>query len=235
MIKKKDFLNTLALFFISSILLSSCSEEYEDMTVNINSTGLLSIKVLGADGNGYAGAEVKIHSENTEGYLFLDSTNTQGVFEAGSLLEKHYRVETSIMADNRIYNEEKLIQVVAGEEHNITSDPYKNSGSASLYFIDGYNDVVMQGVNVALVLESKVDPFDYEHQNVLDNAYFIGETDENGNVSFDNIPSGKLRNINHYMIYLFTDENENMFLNSTTITVRKNRLYSKAFKVFWLQ
>lgn len=225
----------IALIVISMIILASCGEEYEDMTVNIDSTGNLNIQVLGPDGEGYPGASVRVYTNNNWGYnLALDTTDSQGFFDAGDLLEKQYNVATSLSVENRIYTDEKTVHVIAGQNHNLVFDPYSNSGSASLYFLESFSDTALSGLNAA-VLSSSDYPvnYDFDHDELIDKAYFIKQTDENGHISLENLPAGE--NVYApaaYYIYLYKDEEQSTLID-IHMEIRKDETHVNTFKVYW--
>ena len=93
----------------------------DNSTVLINQSGNVKISVIDENDNGVKGAVISLYSSNN--ILFNDSTDENGIFEVGNLLQSEYRCYVSTNRDNKTYWDNKYFQVISGEEHTIELTP----------------------------------------------------------------------------------------------------------------
>lgn len=182
------------LFLLIPLLILSCNKDddttKENMTVLINQSGSLSVKVIGSDGLGVPGSPVRIYSTFPEGGLiYNDTTDIQGICNVGKLLEGQYTYRLSAERDNRTYTEGMDFQIIAGDNKTLEINPFLNVGDLKIIIVDPGNYPIA-GVNVALIPHPKYSNVEYIFDELIAEAYFIEVTDAGGYVSFKGVPAG---------------------------------------------
>lgn len=184
----------LFLFMFILLIIFSCKKDDDtnigNITVLINQSGSLSVKVIGNNGLGVTGSPVSIYSTIPEGALiYRDTTDIQGICNVGKLLEGQYKYHLSADNDNKTYSESMDFQVIAGETKILEINPFLNIGDLKIKIVDMGNYPI-PAVNVALIPHSRYSNVDYTFDELTTEAYFTGVTEMDGWVKFVNVPAG---------------------------------------------
>lgn len=176
--------------FVLTILLASCEEEPDNLTVLLDQSGTLSIKVIDNDQSGFKGANVRIFSSIPGGeIIFNDSTGANGICDAGKVLQGQYGYIVSAVKENKTYSYGEYFQVIAGDDKTIETNPFLNIGDASVKIIDINSDPITN-TKVALIPHPCFSNVEYIFSELKDEAYAIGETNAEGIVEFLDMPVG---------------------------------------------
>lgn len=179
---KKLFLFAL----LSVFLFSSCEKDPDEITVTINESGALNVKVIDNDKNNIENANINIYSTDYNATLLYEGiTNKDGIYSTGKLLQGNYYCYATAKKNGLTYSDSKTIQIIANETKNIEINPFSNSGSLSLTIRSYYDDSPISNVSVYLT-SRKYDPWYIEETMNL--SIMRGKTDANGFIQFTDIP-----------------------------------------------
>jgi hypothetical protein len=183
---KNSFLSTVMI----ALLFISCEKNPDNITVTINQSGTLKVKVTDDSHNGVSKARLFIYSRVNDGFnrIYYDSTDASGNLDVGKLLEGTYEFYLWVIKDNRTYNTHEYFQVIAGNEKIIEVNPFLNVGSVTVSIVNVNNEPVT-GVNVALIPHPNFSNVNYIYDNLLKEAYFKGAVDSKGSVRIEKIPA----------------------------------------------
>jgi|SRR5690554_499351 len=190
-----------------SLLLASCEKDSDNLTVLLNQSGTLSIKVVDSSQNGFKGAKVSISSSIPDGErIYYDSTDINGICDIGKVLQGQYEYYVYAEKDNKIYSYSEYFQVIAGDDKTIETNPFLNVGDARVRVVN-INSEPITNINVALIPHPNYSNVDYYFQDLIDEAYAIGKTDSEGWVEFQNLPAGSKYSMEYSVIAYYDSEN----------------------------
>ena len=182
--------NLLIKLLTVCLLLTSCEKEPENLTVLLNQSGTLSIKVTDDNKNGFKGAKVSIYSSVPSGErIYYGSTDANGICAIGKVLQGQYSYYIHAENNNKIYGANDYFQVIAGEDKIVKINPFLNIGDAKVKIVNAHSESI-GNVNVALIPHPRYSGVDYYFQELIEEAYAIGKTDSEGWVEFQNMPAG---------------------------------------------
>lgn len=195
-------------FFLATIfLLASCEKDPDNLTVLLNQSGALSIKVLDDSQSGFKGAKVSIYSSIPEGErIYYDSTDINGICDIGKVLQGQYEYYVYAMKDNKTYSYSEYFQVIAGDTKTIETNPFLNVGDARVKIVN-INSEPIADINIALIPHPNFSNVDYYFQDLLDEAYAIGKTDSEGWVEFQDLPAGSKYSMEYSVLVYYDSEN----------------------------
>ncbi len=192
------------ILLLATSLFISCEKDPDNITVVLNGSGSLSIKVIDEQNNAFNGAKVNVYSSIPEGErIFYDSTDASGVCNVGKVIQGQYLYYVSAEKDNRIYNIAEYFQVIAGESKTIEVNPFLNVGKLSIRIIDYFSNPV-ELVNVALIPHSNYSNVTYYFDDLLEEAYFNARTNADGWVTFDKVPAGAMYSSEYSVLVYFS-------------------------------
>lgn len=182
-------------FFVILIgILISCDND--NSTNEISQKAKLTIKVFDNDGNPIHKAYVRLNHQVVDydnkvnnPTVFEDSTDDFGTSVVEQVLEGDYSV--SCTTKSKIYNyyyDKVYFQVIDGQNKTVTLSPYSYVVNVSILVLDK-DDNNVRGINVA-VLSASFQSLGttYGIKYMIDNAYCIGKTDNNGVAIIDGVP-----------------------------------------------
>lgn len=188
----------ISLFLVLILALSSCSKYPDELTVTLNESGNLSVRVIDDNGTGVNNAKVSIYSLYSGMKLFYDSTDVAGIVNFGEVLQSEYGYYVIAQRGNMEYTYTDVFQVIAGKNKLVEVNPFINVGDVKLKILNYYSNPIPD-IHVALVPFTQYTGRDYTFDELINKAYFIGTTDSNGEVLFNKVP---VRN-NYYSAVLY--------------------------------
>ena len=172
-------------------LLASCEKAPDNLTVLLNQSGIVSLKVTDGNQNGFRGAKVSIYSSIPAGErIYYGSTDANGVCTIGKVLQGQYGYYISAENNNKIYQLDGYFQVIAGEDKIIEVNPFLNIGDTKVRIVKGYQEEPIADINVALIPHPRYSGVSYYFQELIEEAYAIGKTNSDGWVEFQDMPVG---------------------------------------------
>jgi len=218
----------LLLFLFLGFLLVSCQKQGDNITVNMNQSGTLSIQVLNENGSAGAKGLVSVYSSSPSGQLiYHDSTDNNGFCNVGKVLQGQYSYYVSTTSSNKEYTEAEYFQVFADEAKTFIVNPFLNVGTAKVKIVNA-SGAPLSNVNVALmpnVYYNSSYPFDY----YMAFAYFMDATNNDGWVTFEKVPASSLYGL-EYRVLVYYDSN-NWDMPYSNIYILKNEVQSFTIQV----
>lgn len=197
----------ISFLFVFCLLLASCENDPDNLTVLLNQSGTVSILVTDSDQNGFMGAKVSIYSSIPEGErIYYDSTDVNGMCYVGKVLQGQYGYNIIAEKDNKTYSLSEHFQVIAGDDKEIEVNPFLNVGDASVKIVNSISEPIAD-INVALIPHAHYSNIDYYFQELIDEAYAIGITDDEGWVEFQDMPAGPGYNFEYSILAYFDSDN----------------------------
>jgi len=196
---KKRFLNfwLFVALVLAVAVFNSCGKDDDDkdplsnLTVLLNQSGTVSIKVIDDNKNGFIGAKVSIYSSIPKGErIYYNSTDANGICTIGKILQGQYGYYITAEKNNKIYQTEEYFQVIAGEDKIIEVNPFLNIGNAKIKIVKGYQEEPIADIGVALIPYPRYSGVSYYYQELIEEAYAIGKTNSEGWVEFQDMPVG---------------------------------------------
>jgi len=189
--------------FLCAIALFSCKKDSDNVTVLLNQSGTVTVKVTDDNQNGFKGAKVSIYSSIPEGErIYFDSTDSKGICTVGKVLQSQYGYYISAEKNNKTYQLSGFFQVIAGDDKIIEVNPFLNVGNARVKIVRGYSNEAITNVNVALIPHSRYSGVNYVFQELIAEAYAIGKTNSEGVVEFQSMPADV-----EYSVLVYSDSN----------------------------
>lgn len=220
----------IMLILCGIIIIAGCRRKESTQFPNVINTnsesGTLLIKVLDKNsqpaGKSYVNV-ISFVSASTSSYYYNtlvdDSTDGNGEYSAGKLLQGEYTTNVSIKINNITYTDQKSFQIIAGETKTIRLYPTKNIGKVKIQILNYNTDSPYSGLHVALL-----DDYYYysntSFANLLNKVLFTQTTDANGWVTFNDIPAG-----NSFGLLLYYDSNHYIINNSISAQKGTEREY----------
>lgn len=218
--KKLISLVTIALIIIS------CQEK-DDYKVTLDRSGQLEVKVVDHTHTAMTGAEVIISASGNENRMYYhDSTNQNGVCDVGKMLKGEYLYRITGFIDNRKYQIERHFQVASGENNRLTVNPVENSGVAIIKIVEDHDPV--ENIQVALIPHYNFGAGSNTFQSLKKEAYYIKETDNEGEVRFDRVPA---KYYEGYSVMAYYDAS-NYSYPTTSFKVPANEVKYKIIEVY---
>lgn len=204
----------IASLFILSLMISSCQED--ELTVTINQTGHVNIKVVDNNKNPIENANV-FFSYGSGANISEGISDANGNY-VGKLLQGSYYCFSTVIKGNVTYiSEAKIVQAFAGESNSYEINPYSNIGNVSLTFRDYYGQTTIPGLNVALVEESVAYFENIEIGNIAEKAQFIGKISNDKTVLFSDVPASQ-----YYIIFIYDANKFYSSISQNSVRVYKN-------------
>ncbi|HBX49751.1 MAG TPA: hypothetical protein DEH02_01635 [Bacteroidales bacterium] len=210
------------ILIILTIFLFSCKKEDQNININITTetSGTLLVKVLDNNSTSISGAKVAIYSyvaTSSSGsiinILANDSTNANGEYYAGKLLEGEYSVTVQVSNNNFQYREEIDFQIIAGDSKVIQVFPIKNVGNIKILVLNYVTESPYSNLKVSLLKNSyymNSTPYDY----LLSQALLTETTSNDGWVAFTNVPALQSYSVlfhydsTHYLLNNYVSSNK---------------------------
>lgn len=148
--------NSVLSTVLIALLFVSCEKNPDNITVTLNQSGTLKVKVTDGSHNGVSKARLSVFSRINDDYgrVYYDSTDVSGNLDVGKLLEGPYEFSLWVKKDNRIYYSREYFQIIAGNEKIIEVNPFLNVGNITISLVKANNEP-LSGVNVALIPHPK--------------------------------------------------------------------------------
>lgn len=176
----------LILVFIA--LFISCAKEPDSMTVFLNQSGTVSIKVVDNNKNAFKGAQVSIYSSVPgDQRIYFDSTDVSGICNVGKILQGQYKYHVTAKKDKPVYSYSEYFQIIAGDDRILEVNPFKNTGKISIKIINSQM-VPVGNVNIALIPHPNFSNEDYIFNDLINEAHFTSKTNTDGWTQFEGIP-----------------------------------------------
>jgi len=211
--------NSMLFTVLIALLFVSCEKNPDKITVTLNQSGTLKVRVTDESHNAVSKAYVSIFSRINDGYIkiYNDSTDATGNLDAGKLLEGTYEYYVWVKRTNRVYASRDYFQVIAGNEKLIEVNPFLNVGNVTVSIVN-VNNVPLTGVNVALIPHPRYSNVTYTYENLLAEAYYTGAVDSKGAVRIEKIPAEQEYSI---LIYRSSSDFEYPMYNNTVFAMRE--------------
>ncbi len=216
----------LSLLFIAAALFFSCNKQSDHLTVTLNQSGVLSVKVIDNNGNTFQGAKVSIYSSIPEDErIYYDSTDVSGICDVGNVLQGQYKYFVTAEKDNKIYQISESFQLISTENKTLEINPFINVGDVSVRIVNSYYSTPVANVNVAIIPTMSYYGYGYSFEDLFNEASSITQTDENGWCKFTEMPGGR------YIVMVYTDSSNYETISETIyITRDSNKEYT--FRVY---
>lgn len=214
---KQLLILTLALISVS------CEKELNDITVTINRSGALEIKVVDNDKQPVKGAEFQIYSNST-GYTVEDGvTDNSGQYKSGKLLQGSYYCNVSAVIENKKYQDNIAFQIMAGETRNIEINACLNVGNGIIELSEAKGHQ-LPSLNISISppipeLSYGVGYGIFPLDDYIKSAYFTGKTDADNKLVFPDIPVGQ------YVISIYSDKGPGRYFVFKNIYVSRTKNY----------
>lgn len=172
-----------------SLLITSC---YDDILVDKNKfNSMTTIRVLDNDNNPIQNAKVTL--DNNQKYQKIYNTNKDGEVSI-YLNEGAHSIIVIAYKNDLYYTLKDNVAIIGGLEQTFVYQPLKNiTEYLRIKVFKSHNEVTpIYGVKVALLKDKNYENFmstqnpDYDF--LIKNILFEGKTDENGMISFSNVP-----------------------------------------------
>jgi len=211
--------NSFLLTVLIALLFVSCEKNPDNITVTLNQSGTLKVKVTDDSHNAVSKAYLSIFSRINDGYtrIYNDSTDASGNLDVGKLLEGTYEYYVWVKKTNRVYSSHEYFQVIAGDKKLIEVNPFLNVGNVTVSIVN-INNVPLTGVNVALIPHPRFSNVNYTYENLMAEAYFTGAVDSKGLIRIEKIPTGQEYSI---LIYRTSNDFEYPNYNNTVYVMRE--------------
>lgn len=197
----------IAYLFVLTFLFASCEKDSDNLTVLLNQSGTLSIKVVDNSQSGFKGSKVSIYSSIPDGErIYNDSTDINGICDIGKVLQGQYEYYVSAVKDNITYSCSEYFQVIAGDDKTIETNPFLNVGDARVKIVNINSEPIAE-INVALIPHPNYSNVDYYLSDLIDEAYAIGKTDSEGWVEFQDLPAGSRYGGEYSVVVYYNSEN----------------------------
>jgi len=182
---------------------SSCKKDPQEYTVNLKSQGFLKIKIIDDSGRPVSGAKIFLFLSEEDDDYEPGTTNSEGIVDFGELLTGKYIITgKDIEIGGRKYSFLKSIQVLTNMNTPISVNPQDYTGNVEITVMSesNYTYINIPDINIALISSS-----DYSstltHSEIISISDFKGKTDNDGKISFENIPSNT-----SFRVYAYFDE-----------------------------
>lgn len=153
-------------------------------SVETNSAAI-SVKILDNNQQAVENANVEITS-SSDHTLVSSTTGATGICEAGKLLEGEYGCTVSSQIGPVKYSVKEYFQVISGDDKTIEINPYSNIGTVNITIM---NSEPVANISVALIPHPNYSNEEYSYDDLLDEAYFTGTTNQDGIIVFENVPA----------------------------------------------
>lgn len=188
-------------------LFVSCGKDNDNITVVLNGSGDLKVKVVDEENNAVNSAKVSVYSSIPEGErIFFDSTNASGICDLGKVIQGQYMYYVYAKKGKMTYSTAEYFQVITGETKTLEVNPFLNVGNLSIRIIDNQMNPV-GFVNVALVPHARYSNVTYFFEDLKEEAYFDAMTNSDGWVTFDKVPTGAMYGL-EYSVLVYFDSSE---------------------------
>ena len=172
---------------IVALLFTACIQYPDDVTVTINESGYINVKVVDNDNKAIEGAMVEIYwSSNV---ILKGITDASGMYIPEKMLQGSYYCVVSYTKREIEYQERKEVQVIAGEYKTVTINPFANSGNLNIQ-LESPDGRPVPELNVLIL------PRDFYRTSIdecIAAAFFTGKVDSQKKISFVEIPTGNYR------------------------------------------
>ncbi len=196
----------LNLLFVLFLIMTSCTkDECTDNETVVTNSAAISVKIIDNNHQAVGNAKVEIFSSSSH-TLVSSTTDSSGIIDAGKLLEGEYGCKASSQLGKLEFYVEEYFQVISGENKTIEVNPFANAGTVNITVMDSEP---VPNISVALIPHPNYTNEDYTFDGLLNEAYFIGSTNEAGNIVFEGVPArayqGKVYSVMAYYSYTSWD------------------------------
>ncbi len=230
----------LILFLLIAFVAILISCQKDSITVVLKLSGNLNVQIIDSTGKSYPNVKVHLYtfysySSGGSSYsdeLDLQKTDSKGSIAFGTIQQgTYYVVSDTIRVGNKIYAPSKTVQILSGETKSLVINVQEYTGTfklqISIYTNGLYDTINRKNLRVALIRYT-----DYNsrlnRQAVINRAVAIQNSDGNGMVEFDNIPS----NISYYPYVYLNNTDSVGGWGSSIISVNKGGIYSSYINVY---
>lgn len=184
-------MSRVSLILVFVVLFISCTMEPDNMTVFLNQSGTVSIKVVDNNKNAIKGAQVSIYSSvPADQRIYFDSTDVSGICNVGKIIQGQYKCYVNAKKGKPEYSNSEYFQIISGDDKILEVNPFQNVGKVSIKIINSQM-VPVGNVNVALIPHPNFSNEDYIFNELINEAHFTGITNTEGWAQFEGIPADK--------------------------------------------
>jgi hypothetical protein len=212
----------ISFIFILFLLVISCEKNPDNLTVLLNQSANLSLKVIDLDQIGFKEAKVNIYSSvPASERIYYGLTDMNGICNIGKILQGQYEFYVIAEKDNKKYSLNEYFQVIAGEVKTIEVNPFLNIGGAKIKIVD-INSKPIADVNVAIIPHPRFSDKEYIFQDLINEAYAINKTDSEGWVEFQDLPAGAKFSYEYSVMVYFDSENYYYPVYNNSISISRD-------------
>jgi len=233
----KNF-SILAIVAIIAIF-SSCQKD--EITVNLKTSGNISVQLIDSAKTTYPKVKVHLYSSyySTNGSLYYNgeidvfTTDDKGNVDFGTVAAgTYFVVADTIKNGNKKYIASKMVQVVSGDSKNVMLNPFEHIGNIklnlNLYTGSSVDTFKRSKMKVALIYANDYYP-KMTRSKILSKALEVKSFNDDGSVAFNNVPA----NITYmtYVYYNNADTTAGSFCSTNYFSVTKDNTYSSSLSV----
>lgn len=177
----------LAFLLLVSLFLSSCAED--DITVTINESGSLEIKLVDDEKKPLNGVELSLKEMSSGSVIYSETLDDSGVLKIDKVLQGSYLCSVRVMREGKEYTTFSYFQIIAKDHKQIEINPFSNSGKLSV-------NVTAQGTvrdftKYTAILLPYDQSYGVSYEQAKAYAYYIGNLDADGKIDFAAVPANK--------------------------------------------
>ena len=178
----------ISLFILIIAGLWSCEKDPDNLIVLLDQSGTLKVEIVNNNNLPFEGAEVAIIAQyGGYGDVYEGFSDENGKCDIGKLLEGHYNYNVELNDGNFTYISNSYFQIIAGDDKVLTINPFENIGDLSIRIL-AYNNNPYSNINVALIPHPNYSSQDYFFNDLIEEAYYLTTTDNDGVVKFIDVP-----------------------------------------------
>jgi len=177
-----------SLFVMISLLFLYSCEKNDDITVSINESGSLEMKIVDNEKNPIENAEVQLYDLETKAILLEETTDGTGIIKMDKILQGSYSSFIKVKKEGKIYTLQSYFQIFTNDHKAVEYNPFANSGKVKISVTSSIPVQDFTKYMVALV------PYEYPYSDVefiKRYAYYLSPLGSEGGVDFDGVPADK--------------------------------------------
>lgn len=165
----------------------SCDKN-DDITVTINESGSLEMKIVDDDKKPVENAVVTLIDVNTGSMIIKEETNPNGIFELEKILQGSYKCFISTEKGGKMYTITSYFQIFSNIKKTVEYNPFSNLGKVNVSVnIRG----TVKDITKYIVAVVPMDRYINDISVIKKSAYFSAPLNEKGEVQISNIPADR--------------------------------------------
>lgn len=200
------------------IIASSCMKDEMKIELTQINDGDIKITVVDKNGSPISDQKVKLGSY----YEAIEelNTNSEGIVEFKDILMGTYVIAIDDVMDGGMeYNVFQPVQAINSVAKEYTITPSEYSGNAEITVYDYWTGDILVGINVGIF--NVEDASGYEFEDIQAITLSEGVTDENGKITFNNLPFGEYGVLTYMNAENSYIEFYSFYINSKDQTVKR--------------